>query len=150
MSLIQGRSFRVGSPFPGAENERRGIRRTPRSRYDTGIRRRFIIAGFSKESSLADNTLFLTAREFPSAHPRKIPGKQQRDRESRAGPQLAATAGFSAALLHYETHFRITRRRDAKRPVGTSRSVINSQSDLRLSRNADVILRQDRGGPLPI
>jgi len=58
--LIQGCSFRVGSLFPGAERGEASAE--SRSRYDAGVRRCFIIAGFSKESSLADNTLFLTAR----------------------------------------------------------------------------------------
>lgn len=60
MPLILGCSFRVGSPFPGAKRGEASAE--PRSRYDAGIRRRFIIAGFSKESSLADNTLFLATR----------------------------------------------------------------------------------------
>jgi len=85
MSLIQGCSFRIGSPFPGAVRGEASAE--PRSRYDASIRRRFIIAGFSKESSLADNTLFLTVRKFPSPPPLifeklKNPWKH-RDRESR-------------------------------------------------------------------
>jgi len=110
MSLIQGCSFRIGSPFPGAVRGEASAE--PRSRYDASIRRRFIIAGFSKESSLADNTLFLTVRKFPS--PRrwysrswKIPGNTEIGK-AVAGPQLAVTE--FAALLYYETRqrFRIT------------------------------------------
>lgn len=118
----------------------------PRSRYDTGIRRRFIITGFSKESSPADNTLFLTARKFPSPHRRprswKIPEKTP-----RPGKPCRTTAGCDHWILGGASALRnasaFPHYGDATRNDGGLVFGINSQSDLSLSQNADVILRQD-------
>lgn len=81
MSLIRGRSFRLGSPFPGRETTAERNTAELRSCYDVGdTASLYYRRGSSKEFTPADNTRFPAAPRLrpkcPSRPPgsRKIPG----------------------------------------------------------------------------
>lgn len=114
--------------FPERKREARHLAE-PRSRYDTVVYGVALLSPALQRNPVSLITrLFLTAREIPIC-----PGEAEKFPGNKPGKPRRTAAGSSAASLHYETrrHFRITRGRDAKRRVETSRSVINSRSAYR-------------------